>query len=204
MMNQKRTNYTQDEIENEWVVRFDEIKGKAIPLMFIDSIVPGHNRLNYAFIGDTASENENYNPAITHPHGFQIGMVKAPKGNGPAFHTHEYIETFFVLTGKWRFYWGNSADEVEGEVILEPWDMISLPPYMYRGFENIEDEDAWVFSILEQHDVFDRPDPIWDPKVVKKGEEYNFSVNEKGKMIPPENFEELEKKMAEKLKMGDL
>lgn len=203
-MNEKRTNYTQSEIENEWVVRFDEIKGKAIPLMFIDSIVSGHNRLNYALIGDTASENENYNPVITQPHGFQIGMVKAPKGNGPAFHTHEYIETFFVLTGKWRFYWGNSADEVEGEVILEPWDMISLPPYMYRGFENIEDEDAWVFSILEQHDVFDRPDPIWDPKVVKKGEQHNFSVNEKGKMIPPENFDELEKKMAEQLKMGDL
>ena len=80
--------------------------------------------------------------------------------------------------------------------------MISLPPYMYRGFENIAEEDSWLFSILEQHEVFDRPDPIWDPKVVKKGEEYNFRVDDKGKMIPPENFSQLEKEMAKKLKMG--
>ncbi|WP_017798090.1 cupin domain-containing protein [Oceanobacillus kimchii] len=203
MTTTKKTNYTKEIIERDWTVRFDEIKDKAIPLMFIDSIVPGHNRLNYALIGDTASENENYNPVITEPHGFQIGMVKAPKGNGPAFHTHEYIETFFVLTGEWRFYWGNSEDEIEGETILKPWDMISLPPYMYRGFENIAEEDAWLFSILEQHEVFDRPDPIWDPKVVKKGEEYNFRVDDKGKMIAPENFSQLEEEMAKKLKMGE-
>ena len=96
-MSTKKTNYTEEVIERDWVVRFDEIKDKAIPLMFIDSIIPGHNRLNYALIGDTASENENYNPVITEPHGFQIGMVKAPKGNGPAYHTHEYIETFFCI-----------------------------------------------------------------------------------------------------------
>ncbi|OEH54797.1 hypothetical protein AQ616_07040 [Oceanobacillus sp. E9] len=204
MTTTKKTNYTKETIERDWTVRFDEIKDKAIPLMFIDSIIPGHNRLNYALIGDTASENENYNPVITEPHGFQIGMVKAPKGNGPAFHTHEYIETFFVLTGEWRFYWGNSEDEIEGETILKPWDMISLPPYMYRGFENIAEEDAWLFSILEQHEVFDRPDPIWDPKVVKKGEEYNFRVDDKGKMIAPENFSQLEEEMAKKLKMGEI
>lgn len=204
MIMTKKTNYTQNELENNWVVRFNEIKNQAIPLMFIDSIVPGHNRLNYALIGDTASENENYSPQITEPHGFQIGMVKAPKGNGPAYHTHEYIETFFILTGKWRFYWGNSADEIEGEIILVPWDMISLPPYMFRGFENLSEEESWIFSILEQHEVFDRPDPIWDPKVVKKGEEYDFKVDNKGKMIPPSNFKELEKEMAEKLNMGEV
>jgi len=203
-MEHNKTNYTNEDIEKDWVVRFNEIKDNPIPLMFIDSIIPGHNRLNYALIGDTASENPDYNPVITEPHGFQIGMVKAPKGNGPAFHTHEYIETFFVLTGEWRFYWGNSAEEIEGEVILKPWDMISLPPYMYRGFENIAEEDAWLFSILEQHDVFDRPDPIWDPKVVKQGEEYNFRVDNKGKMVPPKNFKTLEKEMSEKLKAGKL
>src|SRR5699024_875849 len=203
-MEHNKTNYTNEDIEKDWVVRFNEIKDNPIPLMFIDSIIPGHNRLNYALIGDTASENPDYNPVITEPHGFQIGMVKAPKGNGPAFHTHEYIETFFVLTGEWRFYWGNSAEEIEGEVILKPWDMISLPPYMYRGFENIAEEDAWLFSILEQHDVFDRPDPIWYTKVVKQGEEYNFRVDNKGKMVPPKNFKTLEKEMSEKLKAGKL
>lgn len=110
---------TNEEMEKNWIVRFDELKSKAIPLMFIDSIIPGHQRLNYALIGDTASENDAYSPEITEPHGFQIGMVKAPKGNGPAFHSHDYIETFVPLTGKWRFYWGNSEDEIEGKQSLK-------------------------------------------------------------------------------------
>lgn len=194
---------TNEEMEQDWIVRFDKLKTKAIPLMFIDSIIPGHQRLNYALIGDTASENDKFSPEITQPHGFQIGMVKAPKGNGPAFHSHDYIETFLPLTGKWRFYWGNSEDEIEGETILEEWDMISLPPGLWRGFENISEEDSWLFAVLEQHKVFDGKDPYWAPEVVRKAAEHGFHANEKGKMIKPDNFEELEKQMAEKLRAGE-
>ncbi|MDO7487499.1 hypothetical protein Q5O89_20250 [Peribacillus frigoritolerans] len=70
---------TNEEMENNWIVRFDQMKSKGIPLMFIDSIIPGHQRINYTLIGDTASENDNFTPEITEPHGFQIGMVKAQK-----------------------------------------------------------------------------------------------------------------------------
>ncbi|SDO04842.1 hypothetical protein [Alkalicoccus daliensis] len=185
------------------VIRFDEMKSQGIPLMFIDSILPGHQRINYAVIGDTASENPDYNPLITEPHGFQIGMVKALPGNGPAYHTHDYIEAFVPLSGKWRFYWGNEPDEVEGEVILEPWDLITLPPGLYRGLENVGEEEAWLFAVLEQHEVFEGKDPYWAPEVMKKAEEYGFHADDTGKMIPPKNFKELEKEIAEKLKMGE-
>jgi quercetin dioxygenase-like cupin family protein len=191
-----------EEMEKNWIVRFDELKSKAIPLMFIDSILPGHQRLNYALIGDTASENDKYSPEITEPHGFQIGMVKAPPGNGPAFHSHDYIEAFVPLTGKWRFYWGNSENEIEGETIIDTWDMISLPPGLWRGFENVSDEDAWCFAVLEQHKAFDGKDPYWSPQVIKEASKFGFHANETGKMIKPENFEELEKQMAEKLRAG--
>ena len=47
------------------VVRFgDYTEDKAIPLMFIDSMLPGHHRLNFAVIGDTASENPDYEMMI--------------------------------------------------------------------------------------------------------------------------------------------
>ena len=192
-----------EEMESNWIVRFDELRKNSIPLMFIDSIIPGHQRLNYSLIGDTASENDAYKPAITEKHGFQIGMVKAPKGNGPAYHTHDYIETFLPLTGKWRFYWGNSEDEIEGETIIEEWDMISLPPGLWRGFENISEEDAWIFAVLEEHEAYEGKDPYWAPQVTKKAREHGFYADEKGKMIKPDNFAELEKKMAEKLKAGE-
>lgn len=198
-----KRNVTNEEMENNWIVRFDKLKTKSIPLMFIDSIIPGHQRLNYALIGDTASENDKYSPEITEPHGFQIGMVKAPKGNGPAFHSHDYIETFVPLTGKWRFYWGNSEDEIEGETIIEEWDMISLPPGLWRGFENISEEDSWLFAILEEHKAYEGKDPYWAPEVIRKAADHGFDADEKGKMIKPDNFDELEKQMAEKLHAGE-
>ncbi len=194
---------TNEEMEKNWIVRFDEMIPNGIPLMFIDSIVPGHQRINYTLIGDTASENDDFTPAITEPHGFQVGMVKAPKGSGPAYHTHDYIESFLPLTGKWRFYWGNSPDEIEGETIIEQWDLISLPPGLWRGFENISEEESWLFAVLEQHEVFEGKDPYWAPKVVKDAAKHGFYANELGKMIKPDNFKELEKEIAEKLKMGE-
>ncbi|WP_245808870.1 cupin domain-containing protein [Shouchella patagoniensis] len=197
---------TNDQMESNWISRFSNLKDKAIPLMFIDSILPGHQRLNYTIIGDTASENDAYTPAITEPHQFQLGMVKAPPGNGPAYHTHDYIESFFVLNGEWRFYWGYDEDpgKIEGETIVGEWDLISLPPGVFRGFENASEQDAWLFSILETHQVFSGQDPIWSPQIVKQAKEHHFYSDDKGKMIKPENFSTLEKEIATKLKMGQV
>lgn len=184
------------------VVRFgDYTKNNAVPLMFIDSLLPGHHRLNYAVIGDTASENPDFTPILTQPHKFQIGMFKAmPNGNGPAYHTHDYIEIFLPLEGKWRFYWGNDPEgEPEGEVILGKWDLISFPPGLYRGFENIDDQPAWCFAVLEQHKVFEGKDPYWSPKVIRAAAEMGFQSDEKGKMIKPANFAELNAEMLEKM-----
>jgi quercetin dioxygenase-like cupin family protein len=182
------------------VVRFsDYTREKAVPLMFIDSLLPGHHRLNYAVIGDTASENPDYSVMVSQPHRFQIGMFKAmSNGNGPAFHTHDYIELFLPLEGKWRFYWGNDPEgEPEGEVILEKWDMISFPPGLWRGFENISAEPAWCFAVQEPHEVFEGKDPYWSPKVIKAAKENGFEADAEGRMIKPENFDKLNNEMLD-------
>lgn len=184
------------------VVKFgDYTKEKAIPLMFIDSLQKGHHRLNYAVIGDTASENPDFEPMITQPHKFQIGMFKAmPDGNGPAYHTHDYVELFFPLEGKWRFYWGNDPEaEPEGEVILEKWDLISFPPGLWRGFENIDSEPAWCFAVLEEHTVFEGKDPYWAPSVIRGAREMGFEADDDGRMTKPMNFEELNAQMLERM-----
>lgn len=184
------------------IVRFsDYTKENAVPLMFIDSLLPGHHRLNYAVIGDTASENPDFRPILTQPHKFQIGMFKAmPNGNGPAYHTHDYIEIFLPLEGKWRFYWGNDPEgEPEGEVILGQWDLISFPPGLYRGFENIDDQPAWCFAVLEQHEVFAGKDPYWSPKVIRAAREMGFQSDDNGKMVKPANFAQLNAEMLEKM-----
>lgn len=185
------------------VMRFEDLKQKGIPLMFIDSILPNHWRMNYAVIGDTASENPDYTiqRAITDPHKYQIGMGWAPPGCGPAWHTHDYIESFFILKGPWKFYWGNEDDpaKAEGDFTLDEWDLISLPPGMYRSFEYVGDSIGWFFAVLESHKVFEGKDPYWSPVIEKEASEAGFHANEKGKMVHPENYEDLKAAQGEKL-----
>ena len=188
------------------IARFAEVQRRGIPLMFIDSILPGHQRMNYSLIGDTASENPEFDAVITAPHAFQIGMVKAAPGNGPAYHTHDYVESFFMLTGRWRFYWGADPDpdKAEGETILGPWDYISLPPGLYRGFEVAPDEteEAWLLAVLEPHKVFASKDPIWSPQVVAEAAAHGFHADEAGKMAKPTNYAQLREELLTKLNGG--
>jgi len=184
------------------VVRFDDYtEDKAVPLMFIDSFLPGHHRLNFAVVGDTASENPDYDVMIKQPHDFQIGMFKAmPNGNGPAFHLHNYVELFLPLEGKWRFVWSSDPEKgADGEVILEKWDLISFPPGVWRRFENISDQPAWCFAVLEQHEVFESKDPAWAPSVIRRAKEHGFESDENGKMVKPPNYEHLNAEMLKKM-----
>lgn len=182
------------------IVRFEDLKHRGTPLMFIDSIIPGHHRMNYAVVGDTASENPDFRPALTSPHRFQIGMVMAPPDNGPAYHTHDYIEAFMPVSGQWRFYWGNDPDgEPEGEAVVGPLDWISLPPGLWRGFENISDQDAWIVAVLENHDLFASKDPYWSQKVVDQAAQYGFMADERGKMVKPGTYDSLRQQVEDAL-----
>lgn len=195
MQNQRHPKVSAKEMK-ERIVRFNELdESKGVPLMFIDSILPGHHRLNYAVVGDTASENPDYEVLIDQPHEFQLGLFKCLPGCGPAMHTHDYIECFLLLTGKWRFYWSNDPDTVEDEVTLNQFDLISFPPGLWRGFENVSDIDAWAFGVLEQHEVFKGQDPYWPDWLVDKAREAGLEVDENGKMIKSDNFDELQDRM---------
>jgi quercetin dioxygenase-like cupin family protein len=186
---------------SERVVRFQELKNRGIPLMFIDSILPGHWRMNYSVVGDTASENPDFSPALPQPHTFQIGMGWAPPGCGPAWHTHDYVEMFVPLKGQWRFVWGNSddPDQPDGEFILDEWDVISFPPGVWRRFENASEDIGWFFAVLDAHKVFEGKDPYWPPKIVKAAEEFGFHADEKGKMVKPDNYAEMNQQHHQKL-----
>ncbi len=181
---------TDAQMHAEHIVRFDALKRRGIPLMFIDSVLPGHQRMNYAVVGDTASENPEFSPAITTPHKFQIGMGFAAPGNGPAYHTHDYVELFLVLKGKWRFYWGYDPDpaRASGEAILRKWDIITLPPGIYRGFEVAGKKVGWFFAVLDPHTVFANKDPIWSPHIETLAAQAGFQADAHGKMVQPPDY----------------
>lgn len=175
------------------IIRFSDVRKHPIPVMFIDSIQEGHQRLNYALIGDGASENPDYKPMLDAPHTFQIGMHYAEPGNGPAYHTHDYVELFVPLKGKWTFYWGNDPDgEPEGSADIGPWDTISLPPGLWRRFEVQKDEEEGgvIYAVLDQHQVYDGKDPYWAIHVEDGAKAMGFSADANGKMIKPDNYDE--------------
>jgi quercetin dioxygenase-like cupin family protein len=177
------------------IARFADLQRHGTPIMFIDSVLPGHRRINYSVIGDTASENTGFQPMMTAAHKFQIGMFQAPPGNGPAWHTHTYVELFVPLSGSWRFCWGlepEDPDDLLGDVVLEPWDSISFPPELWRRFENVSDVNAWGFAVLDPHDHFRGPDPRWPNWLVEAAKEHGIHTDAQGRMVKPENFSELE------------
>lgn len=199
-MNNGHQIYT-NEMMMKRIVRFKDLKKQGIPAMFIDSVLPNHIRMNYAVLGDTASENPEFKPAIEEPHKFQIGMGYAPTGCGPAWHTHDYVEMFLILEGKWRYQWGYNDDpsKPDGEVILGKWDMISLPPGIYRSFEVVSKRKGWWFAVLDPHPVFASKDPIWSPYIERLAENAGFKADATGKMVKPERYAQIRRDLETKL-----
>lgn len=188
------------------IARWNDIRRNGVPVMFIDSVLPGHYRMNYSVVGDTASENPDYTAAITAPHKFQIGMFEAPPGNGPAWHTHSYVEMFVPLTGTWRFVYGTDPDDPEGdvtEVVLGPWDVISFPAGLWRRFENASDANAVGFAVLDPHEVFRDKDPIWPSWLVEKAAAQGLAADEHGRMVKPANFDEIEMDISARIRHDD-
>lgn len=193
---------TQDPMAGR-IARFADIKRSGIPIMFIDSVLPGHYRINYSVTGDTASENPDFKPLLTAPHKFQIGMFEAPPGNGPGWHTHDYVELFVPLTGTWRFCWGFDADDPDdlaGEAVLEPWDVVSFPPDVWRRFENTSETSAWGFAVLDPHEHFNGADPRWPGWMIEQASQQGLRTNEHGEMVKPDNFAELEAEVQARIR----
>lgn len=177
------------------IARFDEIRKQGTALAFIDCVLPGHYRRNYAIIGDTAVENAELNPVIADPHRFQLGMFEAPPGCGPAWHTHDYVELFVPLTGRWRFSYGTGPDGVEqplGEATLGPWDVISFPPALWRSFENVSDTNAMALAVLDPHERYGVVDPIWPEWLMSAAAERGATVDDHGRLVIAPGSEELE------------
>ena len=146
---------------NSRLAKFDELIPSNIP--FVEGKLKGHqDRKNYSVIGPGVSEDAKQNVKIAEEHGFNIGAVSAAPMNGSGLHSHTTAEVFVIHAGSWRFYWG--VDGTEGEVILNRGDVASFPTNMFRGFQNVGEDEALMFVVLGEND----PGVItWTPKLLK-------------------------------------
>ena len=143
------------------LARFKDLIPSKVP--FVEGKLKGHqDRSNYSIVGPGVSEDAKQNVKIAEAHGFNIGAVSAAPMNGSGLHSHTTAEVFLIFSGPWRFYWG--TDGKEGEVILHKGDVASFPTNMFRGFQNVSDEEALMFVVLGEND----PGVItWTPKIIK-------------------------------------
>ncbi len=160
------------EMEATRVARFKNLKPS--PRGFVDTAIPGYERLIYNIIGRGVTEDGSLAPAITDARDFNLTLVKKAPGNRVGLHDHPTVEVFMALTGRWGVYWGDAA---ENEVTLEPFDVISVPPGVMRGFRNIGTEESYLLAILGGSDA---GHVEWSPQVLEQARQHGVELDKRG------------------------
>ncbi len=162
---------------NERIVRYGELK--PCKTAFIDAHTPGSDQKeNFTIIGGGVSESPDQHVHITIPHGFNIGAAGQPPRCRNSLHSHRTAEVFFVLRGRWRFFWGRWGDA--GEVVLEEGDIFNIPTGMFRGFENIGSDYGMIMAVLGGDDA--GGGVIWAPQVIEDAKDHGLILSEQGRL----------------------
>jgi uncharacterized RmlC-like cupin family protein len=154
------------------VAIFKSLKPSAMPL--IDAVLPEYKREIFNIIGRGVTEDATMHVAINDARDFHMAVIRAEPGQGTGLHTHETLEVFMPLTGNWSVQWG---DDGENELSIGPWDVISIPTKIFRGFRNDSKETSFLLSILGGTD----PGRVtWCDRVVKEARRRGFELDERG------------------------
>ena len=155
--------------------RFDSLS--ASKQAFVDTRIPEHERDIFNVIGIGVTEDPVLAPAITAAECFNVTYVGADPGKGAALHSHLTVEVFIPMSGRWAVYWG---DDGEQEVELGPWDVVSVPVGVLRGFRNIGDEHAHLMAIIGGTDS---GKVGWAKSVLDRAAETGLALDESGALV---------------------
>jgi mannose-6-phosphate isomerase-like protein (cupin superfamily) len=165
---------TQQEMDAR-IVRYGELR--PCRTAFIDAHTPGSDQKeNFTIIGGGVSESPDQHVHIKETPGFNIGAAGQPPKCRNSLHSHRTAEVFFVLKGRWRFFWGRWG--TAGEVVLEEGDIINIPTGIFRGFENIGTDYGMIMAILGGDDA--GGGVIWAPQVIEDARDHGLVLGENG------------------------
>ncbi|MEM6407776.1 MAG: cupin domain-containing protein [Pseudomonadota bacterium] len=172
------------------IVRYGNLK--PCKTAFIDAHTPGSDQKeNFTIIGGGVSESPDQHVHIADKIGFNIGAAGQPPKCRNSLHSHRTAEVFFVLKGRWRFFWGRWGNA--GEVVLEEGDIFNIPTGIFRGFENIGTDYGMIMAILGGDDA--GGGVIWAPQVIEDAKDHGLVLGENGKLydskkgqMPPEGI----------------
>jgi mannose-6-phosphate isomerase-like protein (cupin superfamily) len=176
---------TPQEMEKR-IVRYGDLR--PCKTAFIDAHTPGSDQKeNFTIIGAGVSESADQHVHIRETPGFNIGAAGQPPKCRNSLHSHRTAEVFFVLKGRWRFFWGRWGKA--GEVTLEEGDIINIPTGMFRGFENIGTDYGMIMAILGGDDA--GGGVVWAPQVVEDARAHGLVLGANGKLYDGKKGEAL-------------
>jgi len=99
----------------------------------------------FNLVGKTKSPADAF--ACQGPADTSIFVARMPPNFGPTYlHVHKNTwETFFVISGKFKVTYG---DDGQHAAILNPYDLIAIPPTVVRNFENLSDAPADLLVVI--------------------------------------------------------
>jgi mannose-6-phosphate isomerase-like protein (cupin superfamily) len=124
------------------------------------------------------SESPDQHVHIKETPGFNIGAAGQPPKCRNSLHVHRTAEVFFVLKGRWRFFWGRWGNA--GEVVLEEGDIFDIPTGIFRGFENVGTDYGMIMAILGGDDA--GGGVIWAPQVIEDAKDHGLVLGANGKL----------------------
>ncbi len=159
------------------IVRYGDLQ--PCKTAFIDAHTPGSDQKeNFTIIGGGVSESADQHVHIAIPHGFNIGAAGQPPKCRNSLHSHRTAEVFFVLKGRWRFFWGRWG--TAGEVVLEEGDIFNIPTDIFRGFENIGTDYGMIMAVLGGDDA--GGGVIWAPQVIEDAADHGLILGDNRKL----------------------
>ncbi len=188
---------TPADMENR-IVRYGDLK--PCKTAFIDAHTPGSDQKeNFTVIGGGVSESPDQHVHIEETPGFNIGAAGQPPKCRNSLHSHRTAEVFFVLKGRWRFFWGRWGDA--GEVTLEEGDIFNIPTGIFRGFENIGTDYGMIMAILGGDDA--GGGVIWAPQVIEDASDHGLVLAETGRLYDTKKGEFLPEGVAQMPLLSD-
>ena len=173
------------------IVRYGDLK--PCKTAFIDAHTPGSDQKeNFTIIGAGVSESPG--PACPHQGdaGLQYRRRRPAAEMSKLASLPPHRRTFFVLKGRWRFFWGRHGDA--GEVTLDEGDIFDIPTGIFRGFENIGTDYGMIMAILGGDDA--GGGVIWAPEVIKDAQDHGLVLGENGSLYDTKKGEALPEGVA--------
>jgi mannose-6-phosphate isomerase-like protein (cupin superfamily) len=109
---------------------------------YVDAAIPGCERTTYRVLGHRPD-------APLEAEGFHLNIVRCDPGKAAPLHNHLTQEVFVALTGRWEVFWGPEGERC---LVLEPFDTVSIPPGVSRGFRNIAAEPSLLMGMASGRD----------------------------------------------------